>query len=229
MKKSQINTLLILGLTIIASCGKDSSSGPKRLSLEQQQQEEMGHYRAVMEPLNSSVSGNQASGTALINLKEEIFEVKLNIINAPSAIKHLQAVHTGGDCPNPEHDSNQDGFLDIQEGSKHFGKILIPLDADLSSQQAGTSYGPTSSAYSYSESTEWKKMMTDLQSPDENPEDFVQKLAPSSFLNLAGRSFVVLGVSSKVSLPQSVATMNQLPAHLTLPIACGKIMRVRPE
>lgn len=225
----KLNTLLILGLSMAAGCGKKSDSSPTQASIEKQQQEEMGHYRAVLSPLNESVSSHGASGTAVINLKEEIFDVKLNIINAPSAPKHLQAVHTLGDCPTKENDANQDGLIDIVEGSQHFGQILIPLDADLSSQQAGIAYGPAASAYSYSEATSWTQLLSDLKNPDENPDDFIQKLRSNDPLNLEDRSFVVLGVSSGTALPETVASVNQLPSQLTLPVACGRIVRVRPE
>jgi len=126
-------------------------------------------------------------------------------------------------------DANGDGFLDVVEGVPTYGPILIPLDGDLSSQDAGGSDFPSGASYNYEQETSYAAMLGDLKLPDPNTEDAVTKLNASDLLQLEGRHVVIHGVMESADLPDTVATIADLPNHVTLPIACGVIQRVSEE
>ena len=69
-------------------------------------------------------------------------------------------------------DLNLDGFIDIIEAQKVLGRILIPLDADISSQNSGRNFYPLadlSGSYHYERVTSFKRFFNDLKSEDKNP------------------------------------------------------------
>ncbi|WP_260600202.1 hypothetical protein [Sphingomonas endolithica] len=52
------------------------------------------------------------------------------------------------------------------------------------------------------------------------------KVYPGGRIDLANRVVYVHGVPSTSKLPVSVNSLGPIPSHVTLPIACGKIVRV---
>jgi hypothetical protein len=110
-----------------------------------------------------------------------------------------------------------------------YGPILVNLDSDLASFDAGSTRFPKASstgAYSYNEKTSFNSFLTDLQLPDQNPDDAIVKLGAGEALNLASRHVVVHGVPMSANLPTTVASLGDIPSHITLPVACGTIARM---
>lgn len=217
-----------LSLTLlggVVSCGSDDDDDDDNAAVPQLQ-EEQGTFRATLSPLNTDVAGN-VSGTAEFILDGDSFKATVNVNGAPMAL-HAQHIHAGSACPTMEA-AGDDGFLDVVEGVPTYGPILVPLDGDLSSQDAGGSEFPSGSSYEYEEETSYAAMLADLKLPDPNSEDAVTKLGASELLNIEGRHVIIHGVMESADLPDSVATIADLPNYVTLPIACGKIERVSEE
>lgn len=218
-----------LSLTLlggVVSCGSDDDDDDDNVAVPQLQ-EEQGTFRATLSPLNSSLSQG-TTGTAEFVLDGDTFKATVMVNGAPMAL-HAQHIHTGSSCPTPAADTNGDGFIDVVEGVPAYGPILVPLDGDLSSQDAGGSDFPSGSSYEYEQETSFAAMVADLRLPDPNTEDAVAKLGATENLQLEGRHVIIHGVMESADLPDSVASIADLPNYVTLPIACGVIERSTEE
>ena len=228
-----ISTLAVLSLA--ASCGdsekkKSGSSG----SVEQDVQEEQevipvdgsnieGLYKAKFITINSNVNGT-IPGSATFFRKEDKWFAYLRLFAGMPKAWHMQNVYEGTRCPSANDDLNLDGFIDIIEAQAVLGKILIPLDADISSQNSGRNFYPLadlSGSYHYERVTSFQRFFKDLKSEDKNPEDQIMKLAPDEGLKLVGRAVMIQGVTEDVELPETVQTLERRRPFQTLPIACG--------
>lgn len=229
-------TSLIFGacvMSMLASCSKSSSGGGVNFKKDplRQEPEELGitgRYIAKFHSLNSSVAGVTAA-EAKIQVMGDQITVSLAVKDSPASTVHSQFIYAASECPTEVHDTNSDGFIDPVEASKVLGKILIPLDAELNSQEEGSQDFPQSNflgTYSYYKEGVLSSLITDLQSPDDNDKDEVGKISINEQLKLEGRVIVIQGIANDVYLPGSVRTFDGLSDRATLSIACGKIARV---
>lgn len=204
---------LTLGAAVLLSGCEDGPSGPDGTT-----------FQAELSTMNAQVAGS-ASGEAEFRIADGRFEATVDGAGLAREMLHPQHVHAAASCPPPSADENGDGFIDVVEGLPFYGAILIPLDGDLSSQSAGNPDGfPTAGAsgeVGYSQSTDLQTMLSDLRAEDPKPDDPVVKL--SGELSLPGRTVVLHGVPEGTDLPESVKSIAGLPAHLTLPVACGEV------
>jgi len=137
---------------------------------------------------------------------------------------HMQYIYEGNRCPTEADDLNGDGILDITEAEAVLGKILIPLDSDISSQASGRRFFPLadlSGSYQYERAASFRRFLNDLQSPNKDTTGEMTKLPPGEGLRIVGRPVVIFGINEEVQLPQTVATKNRLQTFQTIPIACG--------
>lgn len=226
MKNSKILSTVLIGTCLItlASCGGDSGGSSGSSSQQREQQDDQGIYRAVLKPLNESVAGS-TSGTVEIRIEGDDVVVTSNITGAPAGVKHLQNVTLLSSCPAP---AAEGSFVTAAST----GKILIPLDSNLSEQLMGMSFGPIangSGSYVYKRSTSLTEMLADLRSPDPDSLDAVVKLSPEENLNLDGKVVFIHGVASSANLPETVGTIGDLSPEQALPIACGELVRITSE
>jgi hypothetical protein len=215
-------------LTAFIGCAGDTGNSGSDPRQEEEQQDE-GVYQAVLTPLNSSASLVATTGTANIIIEGDEVKVSMTVNGAPANITHIQHIHAGSSCPTLADDVNADTYIDVIEGVPKYGPILIPLDGDLSSQDAGAAGFPNANSsgnYPYNETTSLTSMLADLRAPDPDPTDATIKLEGGELLNLAGRHIVIHGVLPSSNLPDTVASIGNIPSHVTLPIACGVITRV---
>lgn len=233
------SALLFSFLAITAtSCGgsKSSSGGssaatPARQPEVSQQQEEVvqptqGMYRAVLIPLNSHLP-HEIVGTVTIKISGDDFEAQTVVRGSPAGTKHLQFINAGTVCPEAADDLNGDSFIDMIESQKKTGSILIPLDYKLASQFEGIDYGPIANAkgdYVYKRSAPLTYLENDLRAPDVASNDGIVKLHLGELLNLSGRVVTIHG-AGKV-LPASVGSLEDMKARESLPIACGRLVRL---
>ena len=232
--KSAPLSSILLGtcLSILVSCGSDGgSSGSSKVSLEEAKQDDQGVYRVVLKPINSTLAAD-ISGTMEIKIEGDDFIVESNIAGAPAGVKHYQNIMASTSCPETTGDTNGDSIIDVKEAMAKTGEVLIPLDSRLSEQLSGIDYGPISNGagkYFYKRSSSLTEVLADLRSPDPDKFDSIVKLPFGEDLNLAGKVVVVHGVKSGIALAETVATMRDLPIAQSIPIACGKIIRVNSE
>lgn len=229
--KSRKLTPFILGACLLTaiSCGSDDDDNNTAAQQQEENQVDSGTYAVSLTALNTGAGDNNASGIGSITVEGNSIKVKLAMAGTPANITHIQNIFTSTSCPDSSADANGDGFIDVTEGVPYYGQILIPLDGNLDSQSAGAGGYPTSNnlgVFSYNGSGRLDRMIADLRLPDPDITDAVAKLNVGENLNLAGRHIVIHGVPSNTNLPDTVASIGNMPSEATLPIACGVITRV---
>lgn len=219
-------------LSLVVACGKDSDKSSRSGTGAGSVEEEVapvdgsnidGHYQAKFITLNPHVNGT-IPGSANFFRKEEKLFAYVRLFAGGVRAWHMQHVYTGGRCPTLSDDTNGDGFIDINEAEAVMGKILIPLDADISSQQSGRRFFPLadlSGYYHYERITSFRRFLQDLQEEDKDLTDDIVKLAPGEGLRIKGKTVLIQGVSEIVELPETVGTKGRHRPFQTLPIACG--------
>ena len=219
IKNKMIPALCLLAL---ASCGAQKSSNQPSNQLRDEQLIE-GSYKAILRPYNFLVAGWIPSGMTDIKIQNGEIEVKSWLDDSANVV-HMQNIHLGTECPSMAQDTNNDGFIDFSETTKVAKNILIPLDADLSSQALGNDIYPKGN-FTYFQKASLLELMNDLRLKDDNPHDYQVKLPTRESLNLEGRVIIITGAMNK-NLPYSVSTVNGMSRELSIPIACGKIERM---
>lgn len=241
-----ITTFSLVALLTITACGgkskSSSANGPQDETqpqtpdvpeIEEDISEQLdalieGQHLAVFETLNLAVSKKLTGAFTFSREKgtdEMVGDVRLT--NAGPGLLHAQYVRVGSRCPSIQDDTNQDGIIDAVEGEAVYGKVLFPLDGDLSSQSGSAGYFPVGDKYgnyNYSEVASFKDFMLDLREKDSN--DGYYKLPRNQPLNIEGRVVVVHGVEATTVLPETVRTLGRLANHQTLPIVCGIVKKV---
>jgi hypothetical protein len=223
-------TPLLLGASLLAavSCGSNNDDNDNSAQ-QQQDQEDSGTYAVTLRTINPGKDGNNATGVGSISISGNQISVKVAMAATPGNTFHMQSISGGGSCPGSSEDTNNDGFIDMIEGTASYGGILIPLDGNLDTQAAGANGFPSANnlgIYSYNGSGNFTNLVEDLRQPDADETDQLIKLGASENLNLAGKQLVVYGVSNNANLPATVAAMSGSTAKASLPIACGQITRV---
>lgn len=180
-------------------------------------------YTATLQPLN----GYPVTGFAnfVEGQEADAFSVEVDAGGLAEGALHPQHVHATDACPTEAADANDDGFVDVVEGLPAYGAILIPLDGDLSDQEAGMPEGyPTADAagrIEYTMVTQLSAMVDDLRSAD--PEQPLTGLEGD--LSLSTRSVVLHGIAetSSTTLPDTMQSIGETPAYVTVPVACATI------
>lgn len=225
---------VVAALSLAVSCGKDSGSGSSSSGSgggTRQAQEPapldgsniQGHYQAKFVTLNPHVNGT-IPGSANFYRKEQRIFAYIRLFAGGVRAWHMQHVYTGGRCPTMKDDRNGDGFIDINEAEKVLGKILIPLDSNISSQTAGRRFFPLadlSGYYHYERITNFNTFLRDLQEEDKDPTDDLVKLGPDQGLRIEGKTVLIQGVTETVDFPETVGSKGRFRPFQTLPIACG--------
>lgn len=214
--------VLCLSLIVSFSCGKKEEAAFQEPFTNNLNVSEEGNYKGFFLPINSSVVG-LTSGNAKIRLLNDLFEVKITMIDTPQD-EHFQFIYEGERCPNTEDDLNQDGYIDAKEGEEVYGKALIPLDGDISQQVDIKTEFPTPNrlgSYTYEQSSQWSKILQDLSLRDTNPKDHLIKTEEG--VNLGNKVIIIHGVDSSIYLPSTVEGLEGMDVRKSLPIACAKI------
>lgn len=170
-------------------------------------------YKVTFKSLNADAGYRTVKGNANLRINNDRLTVQVNANGLQPGMLHPQHIHAAGSCPSTSADTNNDGFIDVVEGVPSYGGIFVPLDADLADLSFQTSFPNPSNkagAITYKESVS----VSELES------------ATGEALNLEGRHLVLHGVSPDADLPESVQSLGGLPANLTLPVACGEVVKV---
>lgn len=220
---------MMLSLLSLVACGGGGGGGGSSKSQQERtnaSEAADGVYHAHLRPVNPHSNGFLPHGGATFRVDGDKLTVKTYIDDA-SNVTHRQSVHVGTSCPTAANDSNGDGMVDYQEALKAVGPVLIPLDADLSSQEKGAEVYPSGSSFSYNESGFMTEMLNNLWEADTVPADEFTKLGSGQGLRLVGRVVLLHGTFSSNLLPGSLATRGSDPANIALPVACGVIAPIQ--
>lgn len=215
-----IYSLILLSL-VAFSCTNSNKSSDQ----ESQTQEPITQiYEAQIQSLNSNVTNLQTSGKARFVIDGNKMHITIDIKNVPPAIEHWQHFHGFTDegiatCASESEDVNGDGIIDVVETETVSGTTMVPFNKLPAEMDIPTDTYPVADdngSYHY----EIDVSLDDLESAFANA-------FGGSELNLDSRVIYIHGVPSDTNLPETVASLGDIPAHVTLPIACGKIEIVK--
>jgi hypothetical protein len=212
MKKKFLMILLIL--IMLTACGKDKSHA---LSSSQDAQDlsngpSVVVFRAMLRPLNNSLSGFIPTGIAEVIIRRKNVTIK-TLLDDDASVPHPQSINQGSRCPNTQDDTNKDGIIDSEEAHLASGKVLIPLDGDLSSAEAGLGFYPVGSGFTYVQSTSLETIEKDTL------------FRTGEELNFSGRVVLIHGVSPITKIPSTTSNLAGMTTHASIPVACGVLYR----
>jgi hypothetical protein len=227
--------ILIQIMTLFFSC-KIKSRGIKELKNERQRDQieidlnanVEGEYLAILHPVNEIVTGQITGAFTFsrdIEFNEVITDVRLN--NSGYRVIHTQSVKLAQRCPDFRDDANHDGIIDIIEEESLTGKVFIPLDGDISSQDSHDGEYPVSDdfgSYIYSQQSDFTSFMSDLRSHTD--QSHYIKLAGDEKFQIEGAIVIIYGINESVNLPLTVSADGRRSRHQSIPIACGTIRKV---
>jgi len=202
---------LIIVSAMACSSSKDSAKGPVT-------------YVAQLQGLNATTTGMQTTGEARLVVTGDSLTITMDVKGVPPNMIHLQHFHGFADnhdagCPLATADTNHDDVIDIRETEPTAGTTMVPFTTDPVSMQIVTDAYPTAgadSSYHYTKTVS----LSALDSA------FMKTFSDSS-LDLGSRVVMVHGVPASTKLKASVASLGTIPAQVTIPIACGKLVKVQ--
>lgn len=177
-------------------------------------------YVAKLVPLNAEKIGTSASGTAKLEIADGKLITSIELKGLPPKMMHLQHFHGFPDgkdalCPTLTDDANADGYIDLIETEPIAGTTMLPFHAHPATLEIPNDTYPVADdagAAHYQHSDSVDELEAALKDKFKAP-----------VLDLAKRVIFVHGVAEDSKLPPSVASLPGVPAHVTLPIACGAI------
>ena len=211
MRNTQLLGLAVLLCALpMAACEEDDDT-------------EIITLRAALAPLNNPA--RPLTGGAEVEVGGGLLEASTSLTGVDS-VTHIQFIGNGDRCPTASHDTNSDGFIDIQEGMAAFGSILLALDTTLAINEPNLSgQFPFGITYVYNETGLYNTIDSSLRPTPSN--DFVANIPIGETLDVEGMTVVVLGVTGP--LPRTVATLPGFAEIQTLPVACGVLTRVNND
>lgn len=211
---------LILFSLVAFSCTNSTKNNNQN---DQTQEPITQIYEAQFQSLNSNVTNLQTSGKARFVIDGDKMQITIDINNAPPGIEHWQHFHGFANegmatCATEAEDANGDGIIDVVETETVSGTTMVPFNKFPAEMEIPTDTYPVADdngSYHY----EMEVSMDDLESA------FADAFGGSE-LKLDSRVIYIHGVPADATLPETVASLGDIPAHVTLPIACGKIEKV---
>jgi hypothetical protein len=181
-------------------------------------------YAAHLTPLNEKASGHKSSAEATFTVRGDSLTIDIRARGVAPDLAHLQHFHGFPDghasaCPTSAQDKNSDGVIDLMETEATAGTTMVPFTADPVSMEIVVNTYPKSSAngeYHYRKTVS----LSALEAA------FGTKYAGQK-LDLDKRVVFIHGVPASTKLPSTVASLGDIPAQVTIPIACGKIELVK--
>ncbi len=182
-------------------------------------------YKAELSPLNTKTTGSDAGGEATFTISGDELTIHVTAKGVSSNMEHLQHLHgfAKGDrkskCPTARNDTDGDGIIDLIETEPVAGTTMVPFHDDPVSMEIVKDTYPAAGAdgsYSYEKTVSLKALK----------DAFAAKF-PGQQLDLDRRLVFLHGVPASTKLPATVASLDGIPAQVTLPIACGEIKKAR--
>lgn len=182
-------------------------------------------YVAYLHALNHKVTGRDARGVAHFTLRGDRLTIRVNMRGVAPDMEHWQHIHGFKDgkaasCPTASADTNHDGIIDLIETEPVSGVTMVPLNANPVAMDISSKTYPRGlfqGRYVYKKTVSMKALQAAFA-----------KTFHGARLDLTKRVVYVHGVAADTKLPASVKSLGNIPAQVTLPIACGVIKQVQP-
>lgn len=236
----------LLCTALLVSCGKSGGGTSRKLPARNLQEREQpvkpvtrpvspsskdeieGQYLAVFKTVNPFLN-EKIKGAMTFSLDGSDIVADVRLANAFPGMVFAQSLRAGTECPDMNSDRNADGIVDALEAEEVYGKILVPLDADINTQASMARVYPLSDEYGsyiYSKVATFSSFIRDLREPDPSDQDDYIKLKQEEEFTLEGKVIVIQGVPKEFELPETVQTTSGQSKSLTVPLACGKLQKV---
>lgn len=181
-------------------------------------QEDTSGATGTFQPLNPA--GEGISGTVSITPDGEMLTIGLEAEGLPPGM-HLAHVHgfaeaepADATCPDATADANGDGWVDLIETEERAGVTMIPFTDDPASLAIQSE--------SYPVADDDGRMSYDLTVDTAALRDAVQAEFGTP-LALTQRVVFIHGVPEGIELPDSMQSLEGVPASVTVPIACAQL------
>lgn len=172
-----------------------------------------------LQPLNP-IGGTPVSGLASIVSENGTLTLRVEAEGLSPGM-HLAHVHGFAEpdpgqssCPGDDADTNGDGIVDLIETREAAGVTMIPFSSDPASLSIQTDTYPAadgSGRLSYRQSVDPASLSAALDAQFGTP------------LALSRRVVFVHGVPEGTDLPETARSLEGVPAHVTLPVACAEL------
>ncbi|HET8522481.1 MAG TPA: hypothetical protein VFL82_04550 [Thermomicrobiales bacterium] len=218
---------LMLGLVATSVMAQTPANGTPAAASGTPASGEVTVYRATLHPLNVDAAGSSASGEATFTISGDALTIDISVHGVTPGMQHLQHFHGFADtdqkaaCPTAADDKNGDGIVDLIETEPVVGTTMVPFHDDPVSMQIVNDTYPTANAdgsYTYSKTV----------SLDALTKAFLKQFPNQQSLALDHRVVMIHGIASSTSLPDTVQSLDDIPAQVTIPVACGVIEQVQP-
>ena len=206
---------------LLAGCSRNPDAGT---TAEPEAARAESFYTARLQPLNQHITGTEASGEVTFAVTGDRLTITTDARGLPPGMTHWQHFHGFTDgrdaaCPSAAADQSGDGIIDLIETEPVSGTTMVPFNEDPVAMDIPHDSYPTSTA-SGAMHYERTVSLGALQAA-------FDKAFEGRALDLDRRVVYLHGVPSGTALAPSVASLGPIPAHVTLPIACGEIRRVK--
>lgn len=178
-------------------------------------------YIAKIVPLNADYIGVSAHGQAEFTESDNNLHIKIEMFDTPANTQHWEHFHGFPDGKDAQiatmdQDINHDNLVDLPETEAVSGTTMVPFDNAPQDMNIPNDNYPTSDANGH------------FAYEKDVPLDALKRQFKEVFgtddLELDKRVIYVHGVPQDLKLPVSVAgKVGNYDAHVTLPIATGKI------
>lgn len=178
-------------------------------------------YVANIVPLNAEGIGTAPHGTATFTETGNQLHVTIEMFNTPANTHHWEHFHGFPDGKAAQiatmaQDVNHDGFVDLPETEPVSGTTMVPFDNAPHHMDVPNDNYPVADAQGHF-AYEIDVPLGDLQAK-------FKEVFGTDDLELDKRVIYIHGVPQDLALPASVAgEVGMYDAHVTLPIAVGKI------
>lgn len=180
-------------------------------------------YVAKLQPMNAVPTNRETTGTARFEVHGDKLTITVTVKDAAPKILHWQHFHgfktdAAAECANQAADTNGDGFVDLIETGPASGTTMVPFDDNPAAMDVAHGVYPETDVhgnYKYRKVVSLKALTA----------AFTKAFAGQK-LDLDKRVVLIHGVPADVKLAATVQSLGPIPAHVTLPIACGKIERL---
>ena len=166
------------------------------------------------------VGGTPVSGSVSILPEDGMLTLALEAEGLSPGM-HLAHVHGFAEpdpdqssCPGDDADTNGDGFVDLIETREAAGVTMIPFSAEPASLDIQTDTYPAADGtgqLSYRQAVDLSALSAAVETQFGTP------------LALSRRVVFVHGVPEGTELPGTVQSLEGVPAHVTLPVACAEL------
>lgn len=182
------------------------------------------HYKANLQPLNAEKIGTEVKGTADLTIADGKLKISIAATGLTPGLMHLQHFHGFPDgkdaaCPTLAADANGDGYIDLIETEPVAGTTMVPFHSHPVTLEI------PDHTYPVADDSGGARYQNEVSVAE--LEKALQEQLKASALDLEKRVIFIHGVAKDVKLPETVKSLPDVPAQITLPVACGKIEAVK--